>query len=53
MRYEVSQMQSLLRCYKLTQAVLIYMQGEAVILAELGEYSQAASLLEDIIKVGS
>lgn len=29
------------------------MQGEAVILAELGQYTQAASMLEEIIKVGS
>lgn len=58
MFYEVSQMPSCPALYisamlKLTRAVLIYMQGEAVILAELGEYTRAAFLLEDIIKVSS
>lgn len=42
-----------LQCYELTRAVLVYMQGEAVILAELGEYTREASLLEDIIKVST
>lgn len=33
--------------------LLVLMQGEAVTLAELGEYTRAASLLEDLIKVGT
>lgn len=31
----------------------VLMQGQAVTLVELGDYTQAASLLEDLIKVGA
>lgn len=39
--------------FQLLQFIQVVLQGAAVTLAELGEYTRAASLLEDLTKVGS